>query len=325
MPVPRSEPTAPPSRRLGFRHVEALRAVMLAGTVTGAATRLSVTQPAISKLVRDAEERLRLTLFDRRAGRLVPTPAAHRLFDEIERSFTGLDEINAVGERLRREPQRQLTIAATPALAAAVLPPVIAEYRRAVEPAFFRVLSRSTEQVAALVGSGKADLGFSLDGPAAPGLHAEPLGVLPIVCCLPAAHRLAARPAVSAADLCDEPMVTLSHAEGIDTVVAEGFREAGRLPPPVVECPAVVTACAMVGAGIGFALVNPTGAALLRSAGIAVRRFEPALELRFRACWPTAAPARFARDRLVELAREALAAIAAPWAGGNAAQKRDSR
>lgn len=323
MPAPKSE-APPPSRRLGFRHVEALRAVMLTGSVTGAATRLSVTQPAISKLVRDAEERLGLPLFDRRAGRLVPTPTAHRLFDEIERSFTGLDEINAVGARLRRDPQRQLTIAATPALAAAVLPAVIGEYRRSVEPAFFRVLSRSTEQVGALVGSGKADLGFSLQAPQAPGLHDEPLAALPIVCYLPAGHRLAAQSAVHADELRDEPMITLSHAEGIDTAVAEAFRDAGPVPAPVVECPAVIAACAMVGAGIGFTLLDPVAAALLRPAGVVLRRFEPALALRFRACWPAATPARFARDRLVALAREALGAIAAPWAGG-AAQKRDSR
>ncbi len=297
---------------------------MLAGSVTGAATRLNVTQPAVSKLLRDAEERLGMPLFDRRVGRLVPTPAAHRLFDEIERSFTGLDEINAVGSRLRRDPQRQLTIAATPALAAAVLPAVIAEYRRSVEPAFFRVLSRSTEQVGALVSSGKADFGLSLEAPDAPGLHAEPLAALPIVCYLPAGHALAQQPAVRAADLCEEPMITLSQAEGIDAAVAEGFREVGRLPPPVVECPAAIAACAMVGAGIGFTLLDPVAATLLRPEGVAVRRFEPALALRFRACWLDATPERFDRVRLAALARDALAALAAPWAS-DAPQNRASR
>lgn len=298
---------------------------MLAGSVTGAATRLSVTQPAVSKLLRDAEERLGMPLFDRRVGRLVPTPAAHRLFDEIERSFTGLDEINAVGSRLRRDPQRQLTIAATPALAAAVLPAVIAEYRRSVEPVFFRVLSRSTEQVGALVGSGKADFGLSLQAPDAPGLHAEALAELPVVCYLPASHALARQPVVHAADLCDEPMITLSHAEGIDAAVAEGFRVAGRLPPSVAECPAAIAACAMVRAGIGFTLLDPVAATLLQPAGVALRRFEPALTLRFRACWLDATPQRFDLARLVALAREGLAALAAPWTDAAAAQNRLSR
>ncbi len=74
---------------------------MLTGSVTGAATRLYVTQPAISHLIRDVEAILGFTLFDRRFGRLVPTARAELLFGEIERSFVSLDYLNDFSSRLR--------------------------------------------------------------------------------------------------------------------------------------------------------------------------------------------------------------------------------
>ena len=61
---------------LGFRHIEAVRAVLLTGSVTAAAEHLHVTQPAVSNTLRDAETRLGFRLFERRAGCLLPNAAA---------------------------------------------------------------------------------------------------------------------------------------------------------------------------------------------------------------------------------------------------------
>jgi predicted DNA-binding protein (UPF0251 family) len=58
---------------INFRHLEAIRAVMMSGSVTGAGERLHVTQSAISHLLRDAEERLGYSLFERHLGWLTPT------------------------------------------------------------------------------------------------------------------------------------------------------------------------------------------------------------------------------------------------------------
>src|SRR5690606_39861483 len=84
------------ARGLGLRHVEVVYAVMLTGTITGAAARLNVSQPAISNCVKEAEERLGFPLFTRQHGRVFPTERATAIFSEIERSFTGLDTINSL-------------------------------------------------------------------------------------------------------------------------------------------------------------------------------------------------------------------------------------
>ncbi len=178
---------------LNFRHVEVIHAVVLTGSATGAAERLHVTQPAVSNMLRDAQERVGFELFTHKAGRLVPSASTLALFEEIERSFTGLGEINGLAQRLRRQRGRRVVLACTPVFGAVVLPRMLASLRASSPELMFTVHSRSAEHVAALVSSQKADLGFGLTVPPMPGVQSEVLTELPMVCYLPPGHRLARR------------------------------------------------------------------------------------------------------------------------------------
>jgi DNA-binding transcriptional LysR family regulator len=71
---------------LTLRHIEVIRAVLRAGTVTGAARQLAVSQPALSRTLKNAETRLGLQLFERRSGRLSPTPEVLALQRDIEKA-----------------------------------------------------------------------------------------------------------------------------------------------------------------------------------------------------------------------------------------------
>ncbi|QBR02200.1 LysR substrate-binding domain-containing protein [Paraburkholderia pallida] len=269
------------ARPLNFRHVETIYAVLLTGSVTGGAARLHVTQPAVSNLLKEAEERLGFPLFERHAGRLVPTQKAELIFEEIERSFTGLDAVNSFCARLAKQETRKVVIGATPAFATAVLPIAIRAYRETVDDVHFSVVSRRSDHVQALVASQKVDIGFGLEEPAIPGVSSTLLTSERMVCVLPAGHPLASKSVISAGDLCGEPMISLSHVERIDDIVEAAFADVGGSPPAVAECPAALTALAMVEAGIGFAIVGPFSAWLFRHGTVACRPFEPVTKLNF--------------------------------------------
>ncbi|HRK19420.1 MAG TPA: LysR family transcriptional regulator, partial [Hyphomicrobiaceae bacterium] len=59
---------------LNPRQIEAFRMVMLRGSITAAAQMLNVSQPAVSRLIRDLEVRSGLALFERHGNHLLPTP-----------------------------------------------------------------------------------------------------------------------------------------------------------------------------------------------------------------------------------------------------------
>ena len=61
---------------LDTRQLRIVDAIVRAGTVTKAAERLFVTQPAVSHALRDMESKLGVKLFKREGRRMVPTQAA---------------------------------------------------------------------------------------------------------------------------------------------------------------------------------------------------------------------------------------------------------
>lgn len=111
---------------LSQRGLEAFQAVVELGSLTRAARALGVSQPAVSRLLRELEARTGLTLFVRRANRLVPTEAGLTLVAEVERSFVGLAAIEAAARRLAQGRRRRLVVAAMPALATTLLPDLVA-------------------------------------------------------------------------------------------------------------------------------------------------------------------------------------------------------
>src|SRR6201994_2843499 len=111
--------------RINSRQVEAFRATMLTGSVTEAAALMKVTQPAVSRLLRDLQALLKMELFERRGTGLVPTAAAMALYTEVERSFVGLERITAAAEEIRYRRIGALKVAALPALVNGYLPRVI--------------------------------------------------------------------------------------------------------------------------------------------------------------------------------------------------------
>ena len=75
--------------RINHRQIEAFRAVFQTGSMTAAGALIGVTQPAISRLIRDLEGEIGWSLFDRSAGKLIPTADAIALFREVQRRYHG--------------------------------------------------------------------------------------------------------------------------------------------------------------------------------------------------------------------------------------------
>jgi DNA-binding transcriptional LysR family regulator len=59
--------------RLNLRQVEAFRAVFMTGSMTAAGDLMAISQPAVSRLIRDLEAMTGLRLFNRRGTSISPT------------------------------------------------------------------------------------------------------------------------------------------------------------------------------------------------------------------------------------------------------------
>lgn len=86
---------------VNLRHIEIFHAVMTTGNLTEAAVMLHTSQPTVSRELARFEKVLGLTLFERSRGRLHATVQGLRLFEEVQRSWYGLDRIVSAAESLR--------------------------------------------------------------------------------------------------------------------------------------------------------------------------------------------------------------------------------
>jgi DNA-binding transcriptional LysR family regulator len=95
---------------LSPRQLEAFRYVMLRGSVTGAALALKVSQPAVSRHIRDLEVRSGIKLFERSGNHLLPTPEARLLLAEVERYSYGIQAVSTFAEELRKRRRGMLHV-----------------------------------------------------------------------------------------------------------------------------------------------------------------------------------------------------------------------
>ncbi len=290
--------------KLRFRHIEGFRAVMQTGTATGAASLLNVTQPAVSQLMTEMETAVGFALFDRRGGRLEPTPNAALVFDEIERCFTGLDHVSAFCDRLKTSSARAIVLGAAPSMALTLLPVAIGRYVADVAKDFFTLFPRHSNESIRLVGSRKVDIGFGSTPAALPGIRCEPIITHQAICVLPPGHPLAAKPHVEARDLHGEPFITMSRTEGVHAVVDDIFRREKIEVANVAECTMTTAACALVENGVGITLADPVGASFFLGRRAVLRRFSPAAPVTFYAYWLDGVAPHFRRDAFVEILKE---------------------
>ena len=97
--------------KLRFRQLQAFHAIIETGTVTGAADLLAISQPGISNLLSQLENQSPVRLFERRNGRLIPTPEANVLFQEVDTVVRSLDHVQQTLLHLQDMRLGQLQIA----------------------------------------------------------------------------------------------------------------------------------------------------------------------------------------------------------------------
>lgn len=241
---------------LSQRALEAFIAVMRAGSVSGAAARLSISQPAASRLIRDLEAQTGLLLFDRVGNRVSPTEAAHALASEVERAFVGLSEIEVAAREIGRGRRERLRIAGMPVLSMTLIPDVAAdlEARGDLGEIDLEILSFSTQSVIHMVASRQVVLGF-----VAPVMETAEIRLLahervPIRCIMRPNDPLAACARIGLEDLSDRAVIGYSSTTTSGAMLDQLFA-AMPAPPRIVaraRLSSVVSALSLRGLGVGL-------------------------------------------------------------------------
>ena len=272
-------PTSPP--RLTLAQLDALRAVVLTRGVSDAARLLDVSQPAVSKLIRQVERSLRLNLLSKEGNRVFPTAEAEKLGPEVEKLFGALDAIQRMAITLRGE-TAAVCVAAIPTQAVHYLVPAAHGLRQAKPWIKVELLVLANQPVIDAVLSGKADFGVVHSITAAPGLRVEDLGRQRVVCIAPLGHRFSSLDAVRARELLTEAFVSYGQDSSMGRWLKATFRKAGVTIPVQIEVGASNALIEAVRIGAGVGLVEEGALDERDHKRLIIRPFDPHLELHAR-------------------------------------------
>lgn len=194
-----------------LRQLRSLIAVVEADfSVSRAAERLHLVQPAVSQHLKQLEEELGTLLFSRQGKRLAGlTEAGERVVTHARQVLSGTASILAVGQDHARHDSGVLRIGATHTQARYVLPPVIRRFRGEYPGVELQILQGTPQQLAVMAVRDQVDLAICTEA-----LHDYPgLATLPGYrwnrCLIaPRGHPLLEVSPVTLGRLCEHPIIT---------------------------------------------------------------------------------------------------------------------
>lgn len=210
---------------MNFTHLAAFHAVLETGSVTAAAERLHVSQPALTREIRTLEERLGLTLFDRLPRGMQPTEAGRLLAGFASQIFKLADSAETALAELGGLARGQLAVAASRTTGDYLLPPLLAEFRRRHPGIALSVEVANTEGVQARLLALDCQLGL-VEGPVdEQAFERRGLGRDDIVAVVAPGHALAVAGPVTAAQLNAAELVLREPGSGTREVVEQAYAE----------------------------------------------------------------------------------------------------
>jgi DNA-binding transcriptional LysR family regulator len=276
---------------LSLRELDVFRRVMELGSITAAAEALRISQPAASRLIQQAEEHLGFPLFIRQKKRLIATSEAQALFPETVGAFAAFDSVQRFASELKAGLSGRLTIAAIPALANALVPQAIQQFRSTHGGVTVKVQAVSAHDCGTLVSDQRADLALIIGPMTNPGVVMSELCVSEIGCVLPAKHALARKRELRPVDLRDQPLIGLAPHLPLGQQVGRTFAEANIPLRLAMEVTQSTIALGLVRARAGLALLDGFAFHGPQTSGLAFRPLRPASRSLARVLLPRHRPA----------------------------------
>lgn len=235
--------------------LRAFQAVAEGMTVTEAAARARITQPALSRALRRLEEEVGAELLQRVGRLLRPTPAGRVFKEYVDAALDSYDRgRRAVAEVVDPE-AGVVSLAFLHTLGTWLVPKLVTGFRRTLPHVRFELHQHEENGLVQHLLDATADLVITSGDPGHPLITWRRLLVEPLWLAVPTGHRLAGRGRVRLAEVAEEPFILLKPGYGLRSVTETLCREAGFTPLVGFEGEEVHTLRGLVAAGLGVSLI----------------------------------------------------------------------
>ena len=275
---------------MNLRQIEVLRAFMMTGTVSGAADLLRISQPGVSKALKHIEGQLDVQLFRRVRGRLLPSIEAEQLFATIAEAWTHIERIENVARNLGSGAQAILRLGTTPSLGASLVPSIVSTLMKRHKHMRLSVELSAPNVLIESLFVRNIDVALTLFPVAHPGLLIEKVADSPLVCIMPKGHALARRTVITPADIRPFPFVSFPQNTPEGRLIDGLFLRSGFDRRVSIEVRSSASACWLVKAGAGIAIVDSFAIFGEPFPGVVARPLQPSVSLEINICTHALAP-----------------------------------
>ncbi|PCE34238.1 LysR family transcriptional regulator [Burkholderia ubonensis] len=212
---------------MNFTHLAAFYAVVETGSVTAASERLHVSQPALTREIRELEERLGATLFDRMPRGMRPTEAGRLLAEYAAQIFALADVAEAAVGEFAGLTRGQLRIGSSRTIGVYLLPAVLNEFRTRYPGITVDLRISNSENIESAVLANERQIGM-IEGPYDhTAFDAAVIGRDALIAVTAPTHPLARKRQLTADAIGQAELVMREPGSGTRTVVEQAYAQRG--------------------------------------------------------------------------------------------------
>lgn len=241
-----------------LRHLRTFVTVVDQGTVSKAAQKLRIAQPALSRQISELQHQLGLKLFDRVGRRLVLTGAGERMLEYCRSVLGSVGSLTEQAELLRCGDTGSLTVAASPVQIETALAPFLPLYVKRYPNVKVTLVKSVGADTLAMLERGEVHLGISLINSARAAdshLGFHPVPGLELVAASHPRFQFEHGSTVDVGRLTSHPLLVVDLGFMVRRTFDAACRLAKLKPAILLESRAPHTLMALAEAGLGIAII----------------------------------------------------------------------
>lgn len=208
---------------LTLRQIEIVRAVMISGSITGAARLLNVAQPGLSRTLKHVETLLQTKLFIKTGGRYVPSPAARQIFEQLQEINIKLEDLRYTIQSLKSGKNIELLIGSVPSLGNVMVPRAVSVLCSKHPDLRMNINILKLEEAIDYLLLGKSELVLMSDKVVHPSIRCDSLVSGSLVCIASPQHPVAKRTRISIDEIVRYPLIGIEPKDPYGRIIVQLF------------------------------------------------------------------------------------------------------
>jgi DNA-binding transcriptional LysR family regulator len=263
---------------LNLRQLQTFVTVARLNSFTRAAQLLRLSQPALTKQVRQLEETLGVRLFDRNTRRVELTRIGKELAPVINQLLQEIEAVVVNTKELAAQTRGVVRIAALPSVSSMLLPKAIARFKERYPGISVVLKDVIAQRIVMLVKTEEVDFGIGILNVSDSEVQYSPLLTDRMIVVFQPGSALERKKQIGLKDLVGLPLVLMDPGTSVRKLVDQAFEAIGQIARPAFEATYMSTAAGMVKAGLGVTILPLSAIEMGELTGLRVRPLQrPAL------------------------------------------------